>query len=693
MPENGSSRNEEGPRGREQDPRGRPEAKIPRTPLQTFLFWFLILFALPVALVLVQKKSGDGVEELTASQFEEFLQGGLVKSAVVVSDPSTGSRLIEGKYGPNSESSRSNDDAGDREDEDGTRLTAYRVHVVYTDALDEMIRLHCPNRDAKTDTNMVSTIVVSLLPILILVGLIYLLFSRQLKAAGRGALQFGKSRARLTSPTQERVSFEDVSGIDEAKEEVQEVIDYLRDPERFQKLGGRIPRGVLMIGPPGTGKTLLARAIAGEADVPFFAISGSDFVEMFVGVGASRVRDMFEEGKRHSPCLVFIDEIDAVGRSRFSGIGGGHDEREQTLNALLVEMDGFEPNSGVIVIAATNRPDVLDPALLRPGRFDRQITVDLPDLKGRLGILTLHTKRITIAEGVTLQTIARGTPGFSGADLANLVNEAALLAARLGKAGVEMGDLEEARDKVRWGKERRSRKVDERDRRVTAFHEAGHAMVGMLCEHATPLHKITIVPRGVAYLGATMHLPEQDRYTQSKAELLDELAVLMGGRVAEELVCDDITSGAAMDIHQATGLAKKMVCQWGMSERMGPLSYGGREEHIFVGRDITRSEDYSEETAREIDQEIRRVVGEALTRGRELLTTHIDNLRLLGETLLEQETMDAAEVRELIGLAPLPPPPEDVVESTDDTEGEGEATSVGDDTASAGADVGDPEPA
>ncbi|MBT3378962.1 MAG: ATP-dependent zinc metalloprotease FtsH [Lentisphaerae bacterium] len=521
-----------------------------------------------------------------------------------------------------------------------------------------MLRLHCPNRDAKTDTNLLSTILVSLLPILILVGLIYLLFSRQLKAAGRGALQFGKSRARLTSPTSERVTFEDVSGIDEAKEEVQEVIDYLRDPERFQKLGGRIPKGVLMIGPPGTGKTLLARAIAGEADVPFFAISGSDFVEMFVGVGASRVRDMFEEGKRHSPCLIFIDEIDAVGRSRFSGIGGGHDEREQTLNALLVEMDGFESNSSTIVIAATNRPDVLDPALLRPGRFDRQITVDLPDLKGRFGILSLHAKRIKVADGVDLGVIARGTPGFSGADLANLINEAALLAARLNKAGVELADLEEARDKVRWGKERRSRKVDERDRRVTAFHEAGHALVGMLCKHATPLHKITIVPRGVAYLGATMHLPEQDRYTQSRREFLDELAVLMGGRVAEELVCDDITSGAAMDIRQATDLAKKMVCQWGMSERMGTMSYsGGREEPIFLGRDITRSEDFSEDTAREIDQEIRRIIDEAKARVHDLLTSHIDDLRLLGETLLEQETMDAAEVRELLGLEPLPDPP------------------------------------
>ena len=685
MSENGSSQNEKGTGGREQDPRGRPDAKIPRTPLQTFLFWFLILFALPVILVLVQKKSGDGVEVLTASQFEKFLVRDRIRSAIVVSDPSTGSRIIEGKYGP-----EGYEDIGRPDAEDGAKLTPYRVQVVYTDALDEMLRLHCPHRDAKTDTNLVSNILVSLLPILILVGLIYLLFSRQIKAAGRGAMQFGKSRARLTSPTQEHVTFEDVSGIDEAQEEVQEIIDYLRDPERFQKLGGRIPKGVLMIGPPGTGKTLLARAIAGEADVPFFSISGSDFVEMFVGVGASRVRDMFEEGKRHSPCLVFIDEIDAVGRSRFSGIGGGHDEREQTLNALLVEMDGFDSNSGVIVIAATNRPDVLDPALLRPGRFDRQINIDLPDLKGRLGILTLHAKRITLADDANLRIIARGTPGFSGADLANLINEAALLAARLGKVGVEVTDLEEARDKVRWGKERRSRKIDERDRRVTAFHEAGHALVGMLCEHATPLHKITIVPRGVSYLGATMHLPEQDRYTQSRTEFLDELVVLMGGRVAEELICDDITSGASMDIRQGTVLVKKMVCEWGMSERMGPVSYSGREEHIFLGRDITRSEDYSEETAREIDLEIQRIIREAEARSRELLTTHIDDLRLLGETLLEKETLDAAEVRELLGLEPLPDPP-DVSESKDDSEGETGNGSVSAGSVSESPDSGDPE--
>ena len=618
----------------------RPDARMARPPLQTFLFWLVVLFALPLTLYLLNTRSADDVDELIASHFESLLQQERVLRATVVKDPATGTRTITGVYRPEVPENSPNQPEEKR----------YRVEVTYSDALDQMLRTHCDVRAAETKSNLWGNILVSLLPIVLLVAVIYFLFSRQLKAAGKGALQFGKSRARMMTPKQERVTFEDVSGIDEAKEEVQEVIDYLRDPQKFQRLGGRIPKGVLMVGPPGTGKTLLARAIAGEAEVPFFSISGSDFVEMFVGVGASRVRDMFEEGKRHAPCIIFIDEIDAVGRSRFSGIGGGHDEREQTLNALLVEMDGFEPNSGTIVVAATNRPDVLDQALLRPGRFDRQITIDLPDLKGRLGILGVHARKVKVVDGVDLEVVARGTPGFSGADLANLMNEAALLAARQNKAGVELDDLEEARDKVRWGKERRSRTIDERDRNVTAYHESGHALVGLFCEHSTPLHKVTIVPRGTAFLGATMHLPEKDRYTQARSELNDELAVLMGGRIAEELIFDDVTSGAAMDIRQATAIAKKMVCEWGMSAALGPLSYSGREEHLFLGRDITRSEGHSEETARRIDVEIRAVIDAAVARARGILTEHRDALDLLGKTLLERETMGADEVRELIQL-------------------------------------------
>ena len=648
----------------------RPEPKMPRPPVQTFLFWLVIIFALPLALYFLHSRTGEDVDTLNQSQFELHLVNDRVKTAVIIKDPSTGIRTVEGKYRPLPEGgSGAGNDPEERQ---------YRLEVVYSDALDEMLREHCTDREVKTNNNLLASILVSLLPILILVALIYFLFSRQLKAAGRGALQFGKSRARLMSPTQEPVTFADVSGIDEAKEEVEEIIDFLRDPQKFQRLGGRIPKGVLMVGPPGTGKTLLARAIAGEAEVPFFSISGSDFVEMFVGVGASRVRDMFEDGKRHAPCLIFIDEIDAVGRSRFSGIGGGHDEREQTLNALLVEMDGFESNTGIIVIAATNRPDVLDPALLRPGRFDRQITIDLPDLKGRLGILLLHAKKVKLAAEVDLEIIARGTPGFSGADLANLVNEAALLAARIDKSGVEMSDLEEARDKVRWGKERRSRKIDEKDRRVTAFHEAGHALVGLMCEHATPLHKITIVPRGAAYLGATMNLPEEDRYTQSRSELADEMAVLMGGRVAETMIFGEVTSGAAMDIRQSTDIAKKMVCQWGMSDKLGPLSYTGREEHIFLGRDITRSEDYSEATAREIDQEVKALVTTAETRAREILTAHAAELRLLGDTLLEREMLSTREVHELLGIEMAEPKTEAAAAASaaDDGPETGAATSA-----------------
>ncbi|MFA4943668.1 MAG: ATP-dependent zinc metalloprotease FtsH [Lentisphaeria bacterium] len=639
----------EGAAGKPAAPPLPPERRFPRPPIQTFLFWILLLLLLPLGLMIFNPRSGRArLHELQQSEFEQLLRDGQVLTATVSPREAADVKKITGTY------RIEKPDPGEAAARAPATVERFETLAVYTDELDKLLREHCPTRKTEASSTFWTSVVLTLLPVLLLVGVIYFLFSRQLKMAGKGALQFGKSRARLIMPNQEKVTFADVSGIEEAKEEVAEVIDFLRAPQKFQKLGGHIPKGVLMVGPPGTGKTLLARAIAGEAEVPFFHISGSDFMEMFVGVGASRVRDMFEEGKRHAPCIIFIDEIDAVGRSRFTGIGGGHDEREQTLNALLVEMDGFEPNAGVIVVAATNRPDVLDPALLRPGRFDRQITIDLPDVNGRLSILKVHVKKVTIDPHADLGVIARGTPGFSGADLANLINEAALIAAHSNKSAVDMDALEEARDKVRWGKERRSRKIDEHDREVTAYHEAGHALVGLLCEHATPLHKVTIIPRGTAYLGATMHLPESDRYTVSKPELLDQMAMLMGGRAAELLIFNETTSGAAMDIRQATDTAKKMVCQWGMSEKMGPISYSGREEHIFLGRDITRSEDYSEETAREIDNEIRRFVGDSEGRADRLLRENLERLKKLGKSLLERETMNAVEIRELLGF---PPPP------------------------------------
>lgn len=624
------------------DRRPKSGKKLP-TPMKHLAFWAVLLFLGPLMMIMTFRGGAAAkVVDLKAAEFEELLRGRRIHSVTLEEQQSSSVQLLVGEFWPEDVPLGS-----------AEGLRAYRSKVIYTDSFDKMLRESGVMRDVRSSNNLLLNIILSLLPIVLLVGVFYFLFTRQIRSANRGAMQFGKSRARMLNPSLEKVTFKDVAGITEAKDEMQEIVEYLKAPQRFQRLGGRIPRGVLMVGPPGTGKTLLAKAIAGEADVPFFSISGSDFVEMFVGVGASRVRDMFEEGKKHAPCLIFIDEIDAVGRSRFSGIGGGHDEREQTLNALLVEMDGFEANSGVIVLAATNRPDVLDPALLRPGRFDRQIAIDLPDLRGRYDILCIHAKKVALDPAVDMRVIARGTPGFSGADLANLINEAALLATRMNKDTVGMVELEESRDKVRWGKERRSRKIDEKDRRITAYHEAGHALVGILSEHSEPLHKVTIIPRGVAYLGATMQLPQQDRYTMSCGELLDDIAVSMGGRVAEKLIFNELTSGASMDIRHATDIAKKMVCQWGMSEKMGPLNYIGREEHIFIGRDITRSEDYSPETAREIDLEIRRLVEEGEARVTALLTKHREQLELLAETLLNRETMQGAEVYELLGM-PVP---------------------------------------
>jgi cell division protease FtsH len=498
------------------------------------------------------------------------------------------------------------------------------------------------------------------LPLLLLVGFCLFLM-RQMQAGGNKALSFGKSRARLLSAQQKKATFKDVAGTDEAKEELQEIIEFLKDPQKFQKLGGRIPKGVLLVGPPGTGKTLLARAIAGEANVPFFSISGSDFVEMFVGVGASRVRDLFEQGKKNAPCIIFIDEIDAVGRHRGAGLGGGHDEREQTLNALLVEMDGFESNEGVILIAATNRPDVLDPALLRPGRFDRRVVVARPDVKGREEILRVHTRKVPIGDDVDLSIIARGTPGFSGADLANLVNEAALWAARQNRKFVTMADFEMSKDKVLMGVERKSMILSDEEKKNTAYHEAGHALVAAMTPGADPVHKVTIIPRGMA-LGLTMQLPEADKHTYTREYLEAMLAVLMGGRSAEEIFLGHITTGAGNDIERATDIARNMVCEWGMSE-LGPLAFGKKDEAIFLGREIAQHRDYSEDTAIQIDREVKRIVSSSYDRARNTLSRNKDVLERIAQALLEREVIDASEVKLLMEGKPLPekprtPPPQ-----------------------------------
>ena len=488
-------------------------------------------------------------------------------------------------------------------------------------------------------------------PILLIVAF-WIFFMRQMQSGGNKALSFGKSRAKLSSSTQKKVTFKDVAGVDEPKEELQEIIEFLKEPQRFQKLGGHIPKGVLLMGAPGTGKTLLARAVAGEANVPFFSISGSDFVEMFVGVGASRVRDLFEQGKKNAPCIVFIDEIDAVGRHRGAGLGGGHDEREQTLNQLLVEMDGFESNEGVILVSATNRPDVLDPALLRPGRFDRRIVVNRPDVKGRAGIFGVHTKKIPLADDVDIHVLARGTSGFSGADLANLVNEAALNAARYNQKTVQMQDFEFAKDKVLMGSERRSMIISEEEKRVTAIHEAGHALLAVLLPHADPIHKVTIIPRGMA-LGVTQQLPVDDKHNYSKLHLDDQIAILLGGRIAEELTNDSVTTGAGNDLDRATELARRMVCEWGMSEAMGPLTFGRKEEQIFIGREISQHQDYSENTALLIDQEVKKIVTDNYDRARSVLKAHHGAIVSMAEELLIREVLDAEQVKRMAAGLPL----------------------------------------
>lgn len=542
---------------------------------------------------------------------------------------------------------------GESKDLNAAGNTQFRSEIILTEKLMDLLEEHGVHVKKKRPKTMMWSAVFNILPIILIFIVIYFIFIRQMKNAGRGAMSFGKSKAKLMTQDKNKITFKNVAGVDEAKEELAEVVEFLKDPKQFQKLGGKMPKGVLLSGSPGTGKTLLAKAVAGEADVPFFTISGSDFVEMFVGIGASRVRDMFEQGKKNAPCIIFIDEIDAVGRSRFSGIGGGHDEREQTLNALLVEMDGFDTQEGIIIVAATNRPDVLDPALLRPGRFDRQVVVDLPTLEGREQILNIHSRNVRLSDNVDLKKSARGTPGFSGADLANLVNEAALLAARRGGDFVEQQDMEEARDKVMWGRERRSHVLDPEEKKLTAYHEAGHAIAMYYTPECEPIHKVTIIPRGRA-LGATMQLPEKDRYTQSQKRIEADLVSFMGGRAAEELIFKDVTTGAHNDIERSTMIARAMVCEYGMSKVVGPQNLGSHNKPVFLGQGISGSHEHSEETAQMIDKEVHRILTDSYSKCMKILTDHHDQLVTLSETLIEREVLDAEEVKSIMETGKLP---------------------------------------
>jgi cell division protease FtsH len=605
----------------------------PSSTLKTIMFWLFIIM-LGVLLWTLVSKSGQSTREKepSYSEFMAEVDRGNVKEVELYLSPN--SYEVEGEK---------------REPAEKFRVT------IFKESAPDLVKTL---RDKNVLINVKEvnradwvSVLFSALPVLLLVAF-WIFMMRQMQAGGNKALSFGKSRARLLTAQQKKATFKDVAGTDEAKEELQEIIEFLKDPQKFQKLGGRIPKGVLLVGPPGTGKTLLARAIAGEANVPFFSISGSDFVEMFVGVGASRVRDLFEQGKKNAPCIIFIDEIDAVGRHRGAGLGGGHDEREQTLNALLVEMDGFESNEGVILIAATNRPDVLDPALLRPGRFDRRVVVPRPDIKGREEILRVHTRKVPLADDVELSVIARGTPGFSGADLANLVNEAALWAARQSRKLVFMADFEMSKDKVLMGVERKSMILSEEEKRNTAYHEAGHALVAAMTPGTDPLHKVTIIPRGMA-LGLTMQLPIDDKHTYTKTYLEGTLIVLMGGRSAEEIFLGHITTGAGNDIERATEIARKMVCDWGMSA-LGPLAFGKKEEAIFLGREIAQHRDYSEDTAIHIDQEVRRIVTAGYEGARNILENNRDTLERIAAALLEREVLDAMELKLLLENKPLP---------------------------------------
>jgi cell division protease FtsH len=602
--------------------------------LKSLLFWMVLV----VVAVLIWNFSNQFSRGPKAITFTEFLQK--VDEKQVAEVEITGND-IQGRY-------VTTDSAGN--DQFRTYAPAQFQELVGTKLAEKVPIIRGKDPAASPWANLLYYWA----PILLMIGF-WIFIMRQMQSGGNKALSFGKSRAKLSSSSQKKVTFKDVSGVDEAKEELQEIIEFLKEPQKFQKLGGRIPKGVLLMGPPGTGKTLLARAVAGEANVPFFSISGSDFVEMFVGVGASRVRDLFEQGKKNAPCIVFIDEIDAVGRHRGAGLGGGHDEREQTLNQLLVEMDGFESNEGVILVAATNRPDVLDPALLRPGRFDRRIVVNRPDVKGREGILAVHTKKIPLSDDVNIHILARGTSGFSGADLANLVNEAALNAARYNQKVVRMTDFEFAKDKVLMGSERRSMIINDEEKKVTAVHEAGHALLAVLLPNADPVHKVTIIPRGMA-LGVTMQLPTDDKHNYTREYLNDWIAILMGGRLAEELTFNSMTTGAGNDLERSTEMARKMVCEYGMSEAMGPLTFGKKEEQIFLGREIAQHQDYSEDTAVRIDQEIKRIVSDNYTKAKKMIETHRDALDRIADALLVREVLDAEQVRRIVAGESLEDP-------------------------------------
>ena len=598
---------------------------------KTIMFWAFILICLVLLFGVVSKSAGMGAkeQEVPFSTFLDKVHQSQVNDVTIQGSEVHGHLKSDGK-------------------------DAAAFHTViptsYPDMYTQLSNGKVSVNIKDPQGNMLWPVLANILPIILILG-IWFFIMRQMQSGGNKAMSFGKSRARLLSMQQKKITFKDVAGVDEAKEELKEIIEYLREPQRFQKLGGRIPKGVLLVGPPGTGKTLLARAVAGEANVPFFSISGSDFVEMFVGVGASRVRDLFEQGKKNAPCIIFIDEIDAVGRHRGAGLGGGHDEREQTLNQLLVEMDGFESNDGVILVAATNRPDVLDPALLRPGRFDRRVVVGLPDVRGREEVLRVHVKKVPVADDVNLNVLARGTPGFSGADLANMVNEAALNAARVNRKNVTMYDFELAKDKVLMGAERKSMLLTDEEKKVTAYHEAGHALVSVLRDHTDPIHKVTIIPRGMA-LGVTVYLPG-DRHNYTREYLETRLATAYGGRVAEEIFLGQMSTGAGSDIEHATDLARRMVCEYGMS-RLGPLTFGKKEEQIFLGREIAQHRDFSEETARQIDQEVRRLIDEAYQSAYSIVESKKDAMHRIANALLERETIDAEEVRMLIEGKELP---------------------------------------
>ena len=609
--------------------------------IKTLLFWVVLICVAVLLIAVVRQGQGTKEEELTFTQFLDKVQKGDVKEVTIAGSE------VHGSYQNPTQGLHT--------------LIPPNYPKVYDLLSDKGVNVKIKDTSSGTWISML----LNVSPFIVLLAF-WIFMMRQMQSGGNKALSFGKSRARLHSTQQKKVTFKDVAGVEEAKEELQEIIEFLREPQKFQKLGGRIPKGVLLIGPPGTGKTLLARAIAGEASVPFFSISGSDFVEMFVGVGASRVRDLFEQGKKNAPCIIFIDEIDAVGRHRGAGLGGGHDEREQTLNQLLVEMDGFESNEGVILVAATNRPDVLDPALLRPGRFDRRVVVGRPDVQGREAILRVHTKKIPLGDNVDLSVLGRGTPGLAGADLANLVNEAALNAARQNRKVVMMTDFETAKDKILMGAERKSLILSEAEKRNTAYHEAGHAVVAALLPDADPLHKVTIIPRGMA-LGVTMQLPIDDKHSYSKDYLLAQLAILMGGRIAEENYMHHMTTGAGNDIERATDMARKMVCEWGMSE-LGPLSFGKKEEQIFLGREIAQHRDYSEETAIRIDEQVKKLVQGGYDTAHGILKEHSEALVKIAETLLEREILDGNEVMQIIKGDALPQaaiqPPKDAGDGT-----------------------------